>query len=209
MTIVNGYTTKAVLKRRLGSIAMSDTTDDNAIERAIEAVSRDIDQHTGQFFYKTDPEPRVFAARFIDRLRFGDFNTLVAATELATDDDGSGSFTAWDPAEYQLLCKDGTPNQNAGPEKRPYVMLEPIGRRLPVASPGADRRFRVRITGQWGWDAIPTAVVEAANILGTETFKLKDAPFGAAGLADLGIVRVRESPAAQIKLREYTQIPVA
>lgn len=208
MTAVNGYTDKATVKRRLG-LPASDTDDDAAIDDAITSVSRDIDEHCSQHFYQVT-EPRFFAPRFTNLLRFGDFNTLADdPTEVATDDDGDGTFAVWDSDEYQLLCKDDTPNRKAGPEERPFTSLVTLGRNLPIAQPGAFRQFRVRITGPWGWPEIPANVTAAANILAVETWKLKDAPFGALGMTDIGIIRVRDNKAAQIKLREYVTIPVA
>lgn len=201
MAITNGYATLLDLKLRVG-IDAGDDRETPMLERAIESVSRDIDHHTFQHFFKVT-EARYFAADTDTWLRFGDFNTLAAVTEVATDN-GTGSFsTVWAPADYQLLCKDGTPNPNSGPEQRPFLEILAIGgKRFPQAVDG--RLHRVRITGDWGWAAIPTAVKEACLILATETYKLKDAPFGAAGMTNLGIVRVRDNRAAAIKLLEYT-----
>lgn len=208
MAITNGYTTLDTLKLRLGGFTVGvPVPEDGALERAIEAVSRDIDHHTFQHFFKVS-EARYFAADCSSWLQFGDFNTLATVSEVATDS-GPGTFsTVWAAGDYQLLCKDGTPNQRSGPEKRPFTEILAIGgKRFPQAFDG--RIHRVRITGEWGWEAIPTAVVEACLILATETFKLKDAPFGAAGMTDLGIVRVRDNKAAQIKLAEYAPLPGA
>lgn len=206
MAITNGYTTLDALKLRLGGFTVGvPVPEDGALERAIEAVSRDIDHHTFQHFFKVN-EPRFFAALSPTYFQFGDFNTLATVSEVATDT-GTGAFvTVWASSDYQLLCKDGDPNPRSGPEKRPFTEILAVGgKQFPVAVSG--RLHRVRITGEWGWEAIPTAVVEACLILATETFKLKDAPFGAAGMTDLGIVRVRDNKAAQIKLAEYAPLP--
>ena len=49
MAITNGYSTLAELK---AALTISDSTDDAALEAAINAVSRMIDDYTGRFFYK-------------------------------------------------------------------------------------------------------------------------------------------------------------
>jgi hypothetical protein len=49
--------------------------------------------------------------------------------------------------------------------------------------------------------------------MAAEVFRLRDAPFGAVGMADLGIIRVRENPKYLRLIAEYrlleAAIPVA
>jgi hypothetical protein len=51
-------------------------------------------------------------------------------------------------------------------------------------------RPSVQITALWGWPAVPSLVTEACYQLAEETFKLKDAPFGVAGVNDFGVLRI-------------------
>jgi hypothetical protein len=41
---------------------------------------------------------------------------------------------------------------------------------------------------------VPWQVAEANRILATDEFKFKDAPFGVAGVSDIGVVRIQANP---------------
>lgn len=63
---------------------------------------------------------------------------------------------------------------------------------------------KVSVTAQWGWSAIPKPVRQAAFILATDTFQLKDQRLGIAGSDAFGsVITVKDSKAAQSKLRSY------
>lgn len=206
IAVVNGYTDLTQLKSR---IKVPDTNDDGELERAIEAVSRQIDHVCEQHFYQV-VEARTFVPRHRFELRLPAWNTLVTASEVATDDDGDGTFeTVWGSTDFQLLTDDGTPNINAAPEPEPYTRIRAVGgHEFPPPVGGARRLDLVRVTGTWGWDAVPTVVREAALILAEETFKLKDAPFGVAGFGEFGAVRVRDNPKAMRLLARYLPLAV-
>lgn len=62
----------------------------------------------------------------------------------------------------------------------------------------------VEVTARWGWAAVPKPVRQAAFILSTDTFQLKDQRLGIAGSDAFGsIVTVKDSRAAQSKLKLY------
>jgi hypothetical protein len=61
----------------------------------------------------------------------------------------------------------------------------------------------VQITTTWGWPQVPWQVAEAARILTADIFKMKDAPFGVAGVSDLGVVRVQSNPWLVENLRAF------
>jgi hypothetical protein len=50
-------------------------------------------------------------------------------------------------------------------------------------------RGGVRITGDWGWPAIPTNVKQAVILQTTRVYKRKDAPYGIAGSGEMGMVQ--------------------
>lgn len=204
MPISNGYATSSDLKSYLKIL---DVEDDTELKRAIESVSREIDHVTEQHFYQVT-EARTFVPTHPFSLRFGAWNTLVSATEVATDEDGDGTYeVVWQSTDFQLLTDDGTPNVNAAPEQEPFTQIRAVGNHeFPAPIGGNNRLDLVRITGTWGWPAIPTAVEEACLILAAETFKLKDAPFGVAGFGEFGVVRVRDNPKAAKKLARYTPL---
>ena len=49
---------------------------------------------------------------------------------------------------------------------------------------------RARVTADWGWPAVPDAIVEATLLLANRRFMRKDSPEGIAGWAAEGPVRV-------------------
>jgi hypothetical protein len=202
----NAYTTLPELKVAL-SLPVADVADDDDLQDAIAVASRQVDADCGRHFYQVT-EARTFPATDLIWLRLGEYGDLVSVTSLKTDPSGDGTFeTTWDPADYQLLCADGTPNVNAGPEPRPYRRIKAVAARtFPVH--GSYRTNLVEVTGTWGWPQVPDRVRRAARVMAAEVFKLRDAPFGAVGMADLGIIRVRENPKYLRLIADYRLYPV-
>jgi hypothetical protein len=208
------YTTLPEIKSAL-QIPLADTSLDAVFTSAILAVSREVDQHTGRHFYKlTEARTLVPTDRYC--LKLGGFNDLVSLTTLKTDASGDGTFeTTWQAGDYQLLCADGSPNVNAGPEARPYTQIRAIGAQtFPVPYSWTGRTDRVEITGTWGWPQVPVNVREACKLLAVESGKLlREAPFGVAGFGEFGVVRVRDNRKAMQYLAPYRRglaaVPVA
>jgi hypothetical protein len=48
----------------------------------------------------------------------------------------------------------------------------------------------VRVTGVWGWPAVPTAIKQATIIQASRIYKRLDSPLGIAGFGDLGAIRI-------------------
>ncbi len=204
----NVYVTMAEQKGSMG-LDQTDTQDDEDILDGILSASRWIDGYTERhFFVMTDTRTVVADDRYC--LELGPFMDLLSITSLKTDENADGTFeTTWSASDYQLLTEDDTPNINAAPEPRPYTKIKAIGTRLfPIAYGLQQRTNLVQIQGVWGWPQVPDAVRRAARLLATEHFKLKDAPFGASGIADLGIVRIRQNPKARELLQPYRKYSV-
>ena len=47
-----------------------------------------------------------------------------------------------------------------------------------------------KITGVWGWPAVPASISQAAVIQGSRIFTRLQSPLGIAGFGDMGVVRV-------------------
>ena len=136
---------------------------------------------------------------------------LVSVTALKTDADADGTYeTTWAATDYQLLCADGTPNAGAGPEPRPYRRVKAVGAQVfPVPGRwGTARTDLVQIAGVWGWPQVPDRIRRATRMAAAEIFKLRDAPFGAVGFAELGIIRVRDNPKYLRLISDYRLLPV-
>lgn len=203
------YTTLPELKTAL-SIPGTDTADDDDLQDAILAASRAIDGDCQRHFYQVT-EARTLAPTDAYRIRLGTYMDLVSVTSLQTDASGDGTWeTTWAASDYQLLCADGTPNTNAGPEPRPFRRIKAVGvQTFPIPSAWSTARDDlVQITGVWGWPTIPDRIRRACRMAAAEMFKLRDAPLGALGMADLGIIRVRENPKYQRLICDYRIMPV-
>jgi hypothetical protein len=203
------YTTRAELKAGLG-IPQTDTVDDDDLDDAILTASRAVEGDTQRTFYKTT-ETRTLEPTDRWHLRLGPYMDLVSVTTLKTDSDGDGTFdTTWATTDYQLLTADGTPNVNASPEPRPYRRIKAIGTQTFPCSWAwhLGRSDRVQINGTWGWPAVPDRIRRATRLAAAEIFKLNSAPFGAIGMADLGIIRVRANPKYQALISTYQLMPV-
>lgn len=194
------YATVDALKSRLG-ITSSDTADDSELHRACFAASRWVEQCCQRTFYRSaSGTARTFATDDSYCLTLGPFNDLVSVSALATDSAGDGTYeTTWASSDYQLW-----PFNTSGPETRPYTKIRAVGGyTFPVAYSVQTRFDRVQVTGVWGWPSVPYAVAEAALMKASELFKMKDAPFGIAGLDDYGVVRIRDNAPAKGLLMPY------
>lgn len=194
------YCTPEELKSRAG---ITNTDDDAEILGACTAVARAIDKWCRRHFFRRS------RTRTLDptSLYLLDVPDLVSVTTLKTDSSGDGVYeTTWSTSDYQLLPADAA--DEAEPE--PYTQIRAIGSYsfpdISWLSQNA-RRNRVQVVGVWGWPAVPEAVKEAAKILAEDTWKLKDAPFGAAGEGEF-TVRVGDNRRAMKFLEPYRLNPI-
>lgn len=186
MPVDNGYATLGELKSWLDLDPVAPHKNDALYEAVVNGVSRYFDKFCRRHFYQV-VEARDFEATDYYTLMLGTFNDLAVLTALTTDDDGDGVFeTAWAVADFDLFPK----NTKAGPELRPWREVKAIGRRFPMARIAGSRTHLVRLTGTWGWPAIPDAVKQAAKIQMSRVAKRKEAPEGILGLNQFGVLRV-------------------
>lgn len=154
---LNLYCTKVALKARLG-IGASDTADDAILDTVIEAVSRQIDQHCGRWFYPVT-QTRYYTARRRDRVLVDD---LLAVTSIKTDGDGDRTYeTTWAATDYDLEPVNAP---NASPPE-PYweIRTTPEGA---YSFPGTPRG--VQVVGRWGYyDQRVTSTATANAIAST------------------------------------------
>jgi gp6-like head-tail connector protein len=189
-------------KDRLG---ITDTADDSQAQIAIQSVCQWINEYCGRHFSRIT-EVRTFQPGNVWLL---DIDDLVSVTALALDMDGDGVYELHltQNVDYQLRIGEGQYNANATGIARPYTQVQIIqtGNWLPFTWPYT-RLDRVQITGTWGWPAVPPPVTEAAFILAADIFKMKDAPFGVAGVSDLGVTRIQSNPWLVEMLRAYVRM---
>lgn len=221
------YVGKEELKSRL-SIDPSDTVSDYEIALAIQCVTNWINEYCGEHFYQIT-ETRTYNPRNIWTLgtdAIVSTPAIVSGLVTKVDMDGDGVYeTNWGAPTFAggsgtktYTLKLGTEelddnyNVNARGVPAPYRQLQVLtgiggaatgpGQWLPYVWPFTFQN-RVQITGTFGWNFIPPNVANAAMMLAVDMFKSKDAPWGVAGIGDLGIVKVQSNPWVVELLRPY------
>lgn len=196
MSITNGYATLNQLKNRL-KITADD--DDTLLEEAIESASREIDKHCMRRFYAdTVATARTY---YVDKpclAKIDDFYTtsgLIVKTD--SGDDGSYASTLTIDADYILQPLNGVVDGESG---WPFWEIKTF---TPGVLPTWTQRPGIQVTAKWGWAAVPSPVYQSCLIMATANYKLKDSAFGSVGISEIGIVTVKQTPAAMVKLAPY------
>ena len=172
------YCTLAQLRARLG-LGSTDTASDTILSYVLEGVSREIDRYCGRFFYQTaSGQIRYYTGQTQDWLETDD---IVSVSDLSTDVTLSRTYTwQWLVTDYDLEPY----NAPLEPEPAPYTSIRITPRSTKIFWPGENKA--VRVTGVFGWPAVPSVVREAVLLQSIRLFKRKDAPFGVAGSAEMG-----------------------
>lgn len=179
MALTNAYTTLQTVK---AALRITDNVDDTLIENAINTASRMIDGYCQREFYNAGTAARVFAAS--DEL-YVDIDDLAGtAITLQTDDQANGAFDiTWTPSDYQLEPLNG---KLAG-QAWAYTRIRAAENYL---FPVENGLALVKVTGVWGWPAVPQAIEYATIMQSQRLFKRLDSPTGILGFGDMGAVRV-------------------
>jgi hypothetical protein len=200
VTITESSTRYATVAEFKTWIGIADTVDDALIGPVLDDASRDVDDHCRRFFYQTAAATaRYYTALRSDRIQIED---CVSLSAVATDTGCDRTYaTVWTATDYDLLP------DNAATDGQPYTGIE-------VAPTGSysfptGLRKGVKLTGVWGWPAVPVKVARATLLRAAWLFKRKDSPLGLAGNNDLGLVRVgRWDPDFEKLLEPYRLIVV-
>lgn len=197
MAITNGYATLIQLKSAIG---IADGIDDPMLEMAIESASRQIDSYTERYFYNAGTATKIFAP--IDNwvCPTEDFITL---SQVQTSEDGESWDTTWSADDWQPEPLNG----RAGGLVTSFTQIRAVDSYL---FPYRNGEATVRLTGTWGWSAVPIAITQATIILASRIFKRLDSPLGIIS-NDLGSMRVgfRLDPDVQHLIDPYRKISAA
>jgi len=177
MAITNGYATLAQVK---GALRITDSVDDSLLEMAIESASRLIDGYTYRYFYNAGTATRDFVAQDSYLTIIDD---LISLSELKTTDEIGSVYVTWGTADYQLRPVNGKQDGL----NVPYTSILSTDDLLFNI---LGEQALVRVTGVWGWSAVPIAVTQATIIQSSRIYKRLDSPLGVAGFGDLGAIRV-------------------
>lgn len=179
MAITNGYATLAQVKSALG---ITDSFDDTLIELATESASRAIDSYCARVFYKSaSDETRYYAPRDSYLVEIDD---LVSLTSLYTnsDDTQSSYDIQWTSEDYQLEPLNGLRDS----QPFPYTQIRAIG---DYTFQNLNGEASVKVTGIFGFNAVPIAITQATVIQAARIFKRNDSPLGIIS-GELGTMRV-------------------
>jgi len=169
----------ATLDQIKAALRITDTVDDELIAMAGSAASDLIDRHTERTF-GTVSAVRYYAPGSTKVLQVDDLAGTAITVETSTSADGIYD-TTWTPTDYQLEPV------NTGGVAYPITQLRAVG---DYAFPTADGETTVKVTGVFGWPAIPPTITQAAVIQASRLFKRLDSPLGVAGVSDIGVMRV-------------------
>jgi hypothetical protein len=177
MALTNAYATLAQVK---GALRLTDSIDDSLLEMAIESASRLIDGYTYRYFYNAGTATRDFVAEDSYLTIIDD---LISLSELKTTDEIGSEYVTWGTADYQLRPVNGKQDGL----NVPYTSILSTDDLLFNI---LGEQALVRVTGVWGWSAVPIAVTQATIIQSSRIYKRLDSPLGVAGFGDLGAIRV-------------------
>ena len=202
MAFLDPYATRTELKSYLRIDAAQDDYDDD-LDDVLDSATREINNYCSRQFNRDDvitstsTQTRVYAVRYPWLAEIDDIHTL-ADLEIETDTSGDGTYeTTWEAADYQLEPLNGIRDGNTG---WPYFKIRAIGSKT---FPVLGHQASLRVTGHFGWSAVPKDVKQACLMLSAETFKMREAPFGVAGWSEFGAIRVRDIPKVAKLLYPY------
>lgn len=198
----SAYTTLAAVK---AALRITDTVDDQLITSVITSASARIDNACNRVFTQSTGD-RYYYPRNVLTVPIDDLATT-AGLVVRTDTNGDGSWaTTLTSSQYQLEPL------NALAQGRPVRMIRALGTDFggaawPISPYG---RAMLKITGTWGWPAVPAEIEEATRLLTIRQFKRFDSPLGVAGFGDLGAMMVRNiDPDIQALIAPFMLVAVA
>lgn len=199
------YVTVSELKARLD---IPDTGDDTELAAAIEAASRMVDEFCGRRFWADDDAAQIRYYTPWDpyEVRIDDAVTITSV-ETSADPTVAVWATAWaTPGDYLLWPHNATQDSS---DVRPFTRIEATsGGRYVFAT----HQRAVRVTGKFGWPAVPKTVSTATALQAARLFKRQDAPFGVAAVPSFEGVGMRLlarlDADVELLLRPYQKVTV-
>ena len=197
MALTNAYASLIQLKSAIG---IADGIDDPMLEMAIESASRQIDSYTERYFYNAGTAVKLFSPLDNYVCPTEDFITL---TKVETSEDGESWDTEWAATDWQAEPLNG----RSGGLVTSYTQIRAIDSYL---FPYRNGEATARLTGTWGWSAVPIAITQATIILASRIFKRLDSPLGIIS-GELGSMRIgfRLDPDVQHLIDPYRKISAA
>ncbi len=179
MAITNGYCTLAQVK---AGLRITDSVDDTLLEMAVESASRAIDSYCNRVFYSTGTAVVRYYSPQDSYLC--DIDDLVSLTSLYTNSDETQSSynIQWTSEDRQLEPLNGL----ADGQPTPFTRIRAIGEYTFQTLNG---EASVKVTGVFGYSAVPIAITQATVIQASRIYKRLDSPLGIIS-GELGTMRV-------------------
>ena len=184
------YAATSELKTYIG---LSGSAQDTNLDNALQAASRLIDQYTGRRFWQdSSATSKHFTPINEFYLEIPDLSTTTGLeVKLDTTDNGTYDTTLTLDTDFFTIPINPEVNYVDGGTTyyKPFTEL----RILPTRS---SERFdpkvpkNVKVTGKFGWSAVPQAIKQATLIQGLRFFKRKDAPFNVLGNEQTGQIEI-------------------
>ena len=179
MAITNGYSTLAQVK---AGLRITDSVDDTLLEMAVESASRAIDSYCNRVFYSTGTAVVRYYSPQDSYLC--DIDDLVSLTSLYTNSDETQSSynIQWTSEDRQLEPLNGL----ADGQPTPFTRIRAIG---DYTFQTLNGEASVKVTGVFGYSAVPIAITQATVIQASRIYKRLDSPLGIIS-GELGTMRV-------------------
>ena len=162
-TAIGSYVTRANAKARLG-IPSADTTDDTLLDRLCDQVNAYIESYTGTVLAPIDG---TFSQCFDGYERVNGRQFLIPRgirriTLLENAAYTGGPYQTIPSTDYFLRPSNFDLNPGYPYTELVMTNVPSAGNPLPTFNPGMDN---IRITGTWGWPAIPDEIKEVAEVM--------------------------------------------
>ena len=197
------YAELAAVKDAL-RITDTDTQDDVTLSSVMESASRAIDAYCDRYFGQLGTVAAPVTRLYRASNRRVHIDDLVTLTDVAVDYSGyAETFTSLGASSVL------TQPVNAATMRPPWPYTELLAKPSAVlpAMPGW-----VRVSGVWGWPAVPQQIVDACVLQSVRLFRSRDVPLGIiGGAADLGVMRLPGGlhPDARLLCEPYRRLALA
>lgn len=173
------YASTAQIK---AALRITDAVDDTLINMAGSAASELIDGYCGRSFGTVTSSTRYFAPTDLYVLQIDDLAGTAITIQSSSNADQTYDVT-FAVKDYQLEPLNSISEGLAFPFTRIRATDD-------YSWSVFDGEATAKITGVWGWPAVPASVSQAAVIQGSRIFTRLQSPLGIAGFGDMGVVRV-------------------
>lgn len=190
-----GYVTVQQVADQLGGQSLADRL--QFVAAAVDAATRRIDGYCGRTFSADSvATPRIYWPVRTTEVWIDDAWSITA---VKSDTTGDGTYAeTWATTDYLTLPVNGVGHDGrTGWPTRKLRAVDTRTFRVGTAIPS------VQVTAKWGWTAVPEPVESACLQLAIMIYRSPDAPFGTAGIADLGLTRVRMPQTVKELLSDY------